>query len=104
MFRAATSDRVRFNKTARGDIGDTPCSEPGESCSLTYIDLSENELCGIDFYGIGEYSTSGIKALAVALSGTALTYLDVRWNEVGDEEEQMLRDAVEGRVGFQLLV
>ena len=35
---------------------------------MTSMDLSSNELCGIDEDGHGEYDATGIKAIADALS------------------------------------
>ena len=71
---------------------------------LTSLDLSDNELCGIDRYGNGTYDPTGIEALASALGMAVLTKLDVQDNHLGDEGEKVLRDAAEGREGFQLLV
>ena len=36
--------------------------------SMTSVDLSSNELCGIDEDGDGEFDATGIKAIADALS------------------------------------
>jgi hypothetical protein len=35
--------------------------------TLTSLDLAANALCGIDFYGNGEYNADGIIALADSL-------------------------------------
>ena len=35
--------------------------------ALTSLNLSKNELCGIDEYGDGEYDASGVTALADAI-------------------------------------
>jgi Ran GTPase-activating protein (RanGAP) involved in mRNA processing and transport len=55
---------------------------------LTDLDISWNELCGINIYGGGTYDPSGIQALAAALgSGSAvLTSIDVGYNDIGKEQ------------------
>ena len=73
---------------------------------LTTLNLSNNRLCGIWYNYKGQqgtYDPSGIQALASALAGTSvLTKLDASWNGLGDEGKKVLRDAAEGREGFQL--
>ena len=46
----------------------------------------------------------GGKALASALGTAVLTKLDARLTSLGDEGKKVLRDAAEGREGFQLLL
>ena len=50
------------------------------------LDLSRNELCGIDIGGWGTYTAEGITAIAEALKVTgSLTTLDISGNEIGPE-------------------
>ena len=60
--------------------------------------LKELELRGCDI------GAEGGKALAAALRTAVLTKLDARFNYLGDEAKKVLRDAAEGREGFQLLI
>ena len=68
------------------------------------LDLSGNTLCGINpNTGEGTYTAEGIKAIADALKGNAsMTRLNVEWNSLGKEGEAALREAIEGRSGFEL--
>ena len=67
------------------------------------LNLSGNQLCGIDIFGDGTYTAEGITAIADALKVTpSLTRLDVRDNSLGEEGEAALRKAAEGRSGFEL--
>ena len=69
------------------------------------LNLSGNQLCGIDVFGNGTYTTEGIIALADALKVTpSMTLLDVRLNSLGEEGKAALRKALEGRSGFELLL
>ena len=70
------------------------------------LDLSGNQLCGVDAFGKGTYTTEGITAIADALKVTAsLTRLDVSYNNLdrGGKGVQLLRDAVRQREGFVLI-
>ena len=50
------------------------------------LDLSSNQLCGINAYGQGIYTAKGITAIAEALKVTgSLTSLELQWNEIGDK-------------------
>jgi Ran GTPase-activating protein (RanGAP) involved in mRNA processing and transport len=54
--------------------------------SALQLDLSKNELCGVDKYGDGDYTAEGIIALADALKVTpSITSLSLGQNELGDE-------------------
>ena len=67
------------------------------------LDISVNQLCGLDLLGRGTYSAEGIHAIADALRVcSSLTAADVRFNVLHKCEEQQLRDAVKDRVGFDL--
>ena len=56
-------------------------------------------------YGGGTYTAEGIKAIADALHVNAsMTQLDVRWNRLGEEHEALLRQTIEGRSGFELML
>ena len=73
-----------------------------DNASLTSLNLSNNELCGVK-YGRGTYTADGIKAIADALRVSAsLTLLDVRYNSLDEEGEAVLRKAVESCSGLKL--
>eukprot|EP00316_Scyphosphaera_apsteinii_P005200 CAMPEP_0119311254 /NCGR_PEP_ID=MMETSP1333-20130426/22005_1 /TAXON_ID=418940 /ORGANISM="Scyphosphaera apsteinii, Strain RCC1455" /LENGTH=283 /DNA_ID=CAMNT_0007315595 /DNA_START=167 /DNA_END=1018 /DNA_ORIENTATION=+ len=76
------------------------------STSLTQLDLSENQLCGLNIWGRGTYDATGIKAIGVALAVNAsLTSLDVRYNNcLGDKAKVTIREAVKNKVRFDLKV
>ena len=75
--------------------------------------MSGNRLCGV-WYDIergtvlqkGTYTAEGIQAIADALRvNTALTLVDVtnnHFDNFGEEGRSVLRQAVEGRAGFDL--
>ena len=53
----------------------------------------------------GTYTPEGIKAIADALCVNAsVTQLDARFNRLGNEGAAVLRKAIEGRSGFELLL
>ena len=55
------------------------------------LDLSQNELCGLDWRGLGTYTSEGITAIAEALKVTAsLTVTDIRFNNLDAESATML--------------
>mmetsp|Transcript_72251 Transcript_72251/g.120380 ORF Transcript_72251/g.120380 Transcript_72251/m.120380 type:complete len:280 (-) Transcript_72251:39-878(-) len=73
------------------------------TASLTQLDLSINELCGVDWQGNGTYCADGIKAIADALGvSTSLTSLDVRYNNLDKKSETRLKKGVKGKRGFEL--
>jgi hypothetical protein len=54
--------------------------------ALTSLDLSRNQLCGLDHNGRGTYTAEGITAIADALRvNGALTSVKLRLNKLGDE-------------------
>jgi hypothetical protein len=56
-------------------------------------------------HGEGRIGPTGAKELAEYLSvTTSLTWLDVSLNSPGEEGEAVLRNVVEGRSGFKLLL
>ena len=60
------------------------------------IDLSHNQLCGLDENGYGTYTAEGIKAIASAISVNAsLTYCNVLESNIDNEAAQMLVKVVE---------
>jgi hypothetical protein len=63
---------------------------------LTNLDLSSNQLCGLNSFGSGTYDASGINAIADALkSGRAvLTSLDLYGNQIGPEGAKALNEAL----------
>ena len=82
-----------------------------EMGSLTSLDLSSNQLCGMS-YNVrtynweGTYTAEGIIAIAVALKGNgSLNKLDARANGLrSDEGKAALQDAVRSKEGFELLI
>ena len=69
------------------------------------LNLSSNELCGVDWMGSGTYTAEGITAIADALKITAsITLVDLKYNDLGEEGKAVLRKAVEGRSGCELLL
>jgi len=88
-------------------IGPTGAAEIAEYVSgsrvLKTLNLSHNQLCSVDIMGQVTYSAVGITALAEALKvNGVLKRLDIRANDLGDEGEGAIRDAVSGREGFKL--
>jgi hypothetical protein len=70
---------------------------------LTSLDLSSNELCGLDRYGRGTYTAEGITAIADALRvNGALTDCNLRFNYMGEAGEASIRNAVQRKAGFEL--
>ena len=70
------------------------------------LNLSENQLCGLNVLGEGTYNAEGITAIADALRVTAsLTRLNVARNYLnrGGNGVELLRDAVREREGFKLI-
>lgn len=65
-----------------------------DSRVLTNLDLSSNQLCGIDVYGRGTYDPTGIQALASALGTSVLTVLDLGHNDIRVEGAKALADAL----------
>ena len=55
------------NKNLRAGCGVLVANEVKDNGALTSLNLSENELCGIDEDGYGEYDASGVTALADAI-------------------------------------
>ena len=77
------------------------------SCSIVQVNLSGNQLCGIDYfkYGGGTYTVEGITAIADALRVSAsMTTADLRGNLLDDASKQLLRDAVKDRPNFTLQI
>ena len=67
------------------------------------LNLSYNQLCGLNPYGSGTYTAEGITVLADALKVTgSVTKLNLCDNNLGAEDEAVLHKAVEGRSGFKL--
>jgi Ran GTPase-activating protein (RanGAP) involved in mRNA processing and transport len=55
-------------------------------CVVLQLDLSNNQLCGLDQFGRGNYTAEGITAIADALRVSAsLTFLKLGRNLIGDE-------------------
>ena len=65
---------------------------------MTFLDLSSNELCGLNKRGQGTYDATGIKAVADALSvSSSMKKLIIFKNYLGDEGIGIITAAVEGK-------
>jgi NLR family CARD domain-containing protein 3 len=63
--------------------------------ALTSLDLSSNQLCGLDRYGNGAYTAEGITAIADALRvNGALTKLSLAWNKLEEEGTTAICEAL----------
>ena len=61
--------------------------------SLTSLNLSSNQLCGLDYSGSGTYTTEGITAVADALRvNGSLTVTNLMRNELDAESAKMLSE------------
>ena len=59
------------------------------------IDLSNNQLCGLDFRSRGTYKTEGVKAIASAISVSAsLTSIDLSDNWLGDKGAKHIAEGI----------
>ena len=64
--------------------------------------VSKLEELFISSNGIG---ADGAKAIAAYCAASAsMTRLDVRWNRLGEEDMALLRQTIEGRLGFELVL
>ena len=67
------------------------------------LNLSNNELCGINYRGQGTYTAEGITAIAEALKVTgSLTALDVGGNDLDESANEALRTAARPALNLQL--
>jgi hypothetical protein len=72
---------------------------------LASLNLSQNQLCGMDWhYGsAGTYVAEGINAIAAAICAMpGLTDCDLRYTDMGEASKTLIRDAVKGKAGFKL--
>ena len=72
---------------------------------LASLNLSQNQLCGMDWhYGsAGTYIAEGINAIAAAIRAMpGLTDCDLRYTDMGEASKTLIRDAVKGKAGFKL--
>ena len=73
---------------------------------LASLNLSQNQLCGMDWhYGsAGTYIAEGIHAIAAAIRAMpGLTECDLRYTDMGEASKTLIRDAVQGKApGFKL--
>lgn len=77
-----------------GPAGAKKIAEDVTSAVLTSLDLSWNNLCGIDEYGYGTYDASGIKELIEAFSAsTVLTNLELEGNHLAEAQYRAFEDA-----------
>ena len=80
--------------------------EIAASKSLTSLNLSMNNLCGLhELFGTGTYTTKGVVAIAEALRiNKSLTKLNVSNNGLkeGKNGVEIFKDVVEKRAGFVL--
>ena len=64
-------------------------------CGLTSLDLSNNQLCGLDSHGNGTYTAEGITAITDALRvNGALTRLVLKDNNIGPQGAKYLSEAL----------
>ncbi len=64
--------------------------------ALTSLDLSSNQLCGLDLYGHGAYTAEGITAIADALRvNGGLTALDLSCHRLEDEGVSAVCEAIQ---------
>ena len=67
------------------------------------MDLSRNQLCGLDYAGRGTHTAEGITAISDALRvNGSLTKLALNYDNLDDVGKDAIRKAVEGREGFDL--
>ena len=65
------------------------------SLLLPQLNLTNNELCGLNWRGEGTYTSEGIKAVAGALKVNAsLTKLDIQMNEIGSDGALAIAQAI----------
>jgi hypothetical protein len=70
---------------------------------MLQLDLSDNKLCGLGICGDGTYTAEGVTAIADALRvNGGLMALNLSINNMGGEGEASIRNAVQGKAGFQL--
>jgi hypothetical protein len=73
------------------------------SGGLTSLNLSDNQLCGLDMWGNGTYNAEGITAIADALRvNGALTRVDVRCNSIAGDGAAQLSAAVLGNLKIEM--
>ena len=67
------------------------------------LDLSSNQLCGVNHRGEGTYTAEGITAIAEALKVTgSLTALNVRGNSLDESAKSALRAAARPALNLSL--
>ena len=70
---------------------------------LTSLNLSFNQLCGLDSRGGGTYTAEGITAIADAMRiNGALTRVDVRNNNIAGDGAEQLSAAVRGNLNIEM--
>jgi len=71
--------------------------------SLTSLNLSSNQLCGLDILKRGTYTAEGITAIADALRvNGSLIECDLSNNDMGKEGKSSILSAAQGKAGFIL--
>jgi len=70
---------------------------------LQVLNLADNQLCGLDIYGDGEYTTEGITKLCKGLKGSAVTSLDLRYNNLGPKGGAAIAEGLKGNLTLQVL-
>ena len=80
-----TLTTLNLNRNQIGDEGGIAIGKAlGVNATLKTLDLSFNQLCGLDAFGKGTYDATGIEALASALEVNAtMTDLNLAGNEIG---------------------
>jgi len=76
----------------------------GINGGLTSINISGNHLCGNYLNEIIPRDITGIKELARALGvNGALTKIELSSSFIGEEGKALIRGALQGKAGFELL-
>ena len=76
-----------------------------QNTSLKTLSLARNDLANKSPHAKGGMQLSGVQELAAALAiNASLMRVDVRLNSLGEEGEEVLRTAVEGRSGLELIL
>jgi len=76
------------------------------SCAaLSSLDLSQNQLCGLDDQGQGTFSTEGLQAIARSVCSIAsLKELDLDTNLLGDDGVSALAEGLKASEGLESIV
>ena len=85
------------------DLSSTDLKDQG--CIIVCDSLRDSKVSKLANLNLGdnEIGVSGAKSAAAYVAvTTSLTSVDLSWNELGADEQQLVGDAVAGKVGFDL--